>query len=276
MQAIVTLTPAEAKRLIAKGIVKRPEVEKARQKGYLLIGRGSTNAYILEELLGGKIEKARYCAGQTIKGFLCVLGAKERIKPFIFHRGEVLHVEPAEVIDKLGPGDLLLKGANAIDAEGNVGVLMAGPTGGTMGQFYLAMKARGLKIIYPVGLEKTVFSVPIASSSLGGIQTLKGIGAFAGMVCVPDADVYTEIDAFADLFEVEALPVAAGGWGGAEGSVTFSLIGEAENITSCLDFIAEQIKGEPPLPAIKSPCRDCPIVCSFRGKEERELPDYVK
>ncbi|HOJ51401.1 MAG TPA: hypothetical protein PLT64_01405 [Syntrophales bacterium] len=275
MQAIVTLTPAESKRLIAKGIVKRPDIDEARRQGYLLVGRGSTNAYILEELLGTKIEKERYCAGQVIKGFLCVLGAEERMKPVIIHRGEVLNVEPVEVIDKLKPGDILLKGANAIDAEGNVGVFMAGPTGGTMGQFYLAMKARGLKIVYPVGLEKTVFSVPLASS-LGGIQTLTGIGALAGMVCVPNADVYTEIEAFSDLFDVEAVPIAAGGWGGAEGSVTFALEGEKEQISAGLDFLSAQIKGEPPLPAVKSPCQSCPIKCSFQGKAEGELPDFVK
>jgi len=275
MQAVITLTPAESKRLIAKAIIKRPDVEIAHKEGYLLVGRGSTNAYILEELLGQRIEKERYCAGQIIKSFLCVLGADERIKPVIFHKGEVLNVEPVEVLDKLSPGDILLKGANAIDAEGNVGVFMASPTGGTMGQFYLSMKARGLHIIYPVGLEKTVFSVPMAAS-FGGIQTITGIGAYAGMVCVPNADVYTEIHAFEDLFNLEAYPIAAGGWGGAEGSVTFALEGSKEDIDTCLSFISEQIKGEPPLPAVKSPCITCPIACSFKGKKAEELPNFVK
>jgi len=110
MQALITLTPAESKRLIAKGIVTQPEIINAKQEGYLLVGRGSTNAYILEELLGEPVAKERYCAGQVIKGFLCVLGAGERIQPVTFHRGEVLRVDPAEVLDKLTPGDILLKG----------------------------------------------------------------------------------------------------------------------------------------------------------------------
>jgi len=125
MQALITLTPAESKRLIAKGIVTQPEIINAKQGGYLLVGRGSTNAYILEELLGEPVAKERYCAGQVIKGFLCVLGAGERIQPVTFHRGEVLRVDPAEVLDKLTPGDILLKGANALDPDGNVGVFMA-------------------------------------------------------------------------------------------------------------------------------------------------------
>lgn len=275
MQAIITLTPAESKRLIAKGIVTKPEIIHARQEGYLLVGRGSTNAYILEELLGEAIEKERYCAGQIIKGFLCVLGAGERIRPVTFHSGEVMHVEPAEVLDQLNPGDILLKGANALDPDGNVGVFMANPHGGTMGQFYPSMRARGLRIIYPVGLEKLVPSV-LSASSFGGIQTLVGIGAYAGMVCVPNADVYTEIDALHDLFAVDAYHIASGGWGGAEGSVTLGLEGTEESIHRCLEVLSSQVKGEPPLKAVKSDCRTCASVCSFAGTPANALPDYVK
>ena len=43
----------------------------------------------------------------------------------------------------------------------------------------------------------------------------------------------------------------------------------------CLDFI-EGIKGEPPLPAVKSPCKGCGAPCSFDGKEPEELPAYLR
>src|SRR5664280_2043851 len=124
MQALFTLTPAESKRLIGKGVVALPEIKHTMKNGYLLVGRGSTNAYILEELLGKKIKKEGYTAGQVIKGILCVLGAEERTKPVTFYKGKPLPVEPGSVLDKLTAGDILLKGANAIDGEGNVGVIM--------------------------------------------------------------------------------------------------------------------------------------------------------
>ena len=104
MQALFTLTPAESKRLIGKAVAALPEIQNAKKKGYLLVGRGSTNAYILEELLGKRIKKEGYTAGQVIKGVLCVLGPEERTKPVTFHKGQVLPVEPGSVLDKLSPG----------------------------------------------------------------------------------------------------------------------------------------------------------------------------
>lgn len=276
MQALLTLTPAESKRLIGKGVAALPEIRHAMKTGYLLVGRGSTNAYVLEELLGKKIRKEAYTAGQVVKGVLCVLGPDDRIKPVIFHKGALIEAEPASVLDKLSAGDILLKGANAIDHEGNIGVLMASPVGGTMGQFYMAMKARGLDTIYPVGLEKMIPSVQLAAQ-FGGTLTLgKTIGARVGMACVADGTPFTEIDAIECLFGVEAVHFASGGWGGAEGCVTLVVDGPDAEVRKCMGFIEKKIKGEPPLPVAKSPCSTCGISCSFRGKDLKQLPGYLK
>jgi hypothetical protein len=275
MQALFTLTPSESKRLIGKAVAALPEVQNAKEKGCLVVSRGSTNAFILEELTGEKIEKERYVAGQIIKGVLCALGQNLRAKPVVFCKGKVLNEEPGAVIDKLKPGDILLKGANAFDPYGNVGVVMASDTGGTMGQFYMALKARGVKTIYPVGLEKLIPSVADASR-LGGIMSLdKSIGAAVGMACVADGRVFTEIEALESLFGIEAVHFASGGWGGAEGSVTMIVEGETSDIDECLAFI-NGIKGEPPLKAVKSPCESCQLRCSFAGKKESELPAYLQ
>ncbi|MBN1613792.1 MAG: hypothetical protein JW950_04920 [Deltaproteobacteria bacterium] len=276
MQALVTLTPSESKRLIGKAMAALPEIRNAMKKGYLLVGRGSTNAFILEELLGEKIQKEGYVAGQVIKGVLCVLGQEERIKPMIFCKGKAVSAEPVSVLDKLSPGDILLKGANALDAEGKVGVLMASPVGGTMGQLYLAMKARGLEIIYPVGLEKLVPSVELAAQYGGTLTLGKTIGARVGMACVADGRVFTEIDAIESLFEIDAIHFASGGWGGGEGSVTLIVDGPDAKVNRCLKYIEGRIKGEPPLPALKSPCKTCIVPCSFQGKDLKQLPGYLK
>jgi len=134
MQALFTLTPAESKRLIARGIVSIPEIQQAREEGYLMVGRGSTNAYIVEELLG-KIhrEGKNMFAGQVIKGITCALLQGVRLQPVTFYKNQLLDVDPSTVIDELGTGDILLKGANAVDHTGRVGVIMANPMGGTMG-----------------------------------------------------------------------------------------------------------------------------------------------
>ncbi len=275
MQALFTLTPAESKRLLGKAVVAMPEVQHAKNNGYLLVGRGSTNAFILEELLKKKVEKEKYMAGQVIKGVLCALEPGLRIKPIIFHKGQVLEVEPASVIDKLGPGDVLLKGANAVDRGGRIGVLMASPVGGTMGQFYMALKAQGITIIYPVGLEKLVTSVEEASQYGGRLTLGRTIGVRVGLACVADGKVVTEREAIDILFGLKAVHFASGGYGGSEGAVTLIVEGEDDKVNRCLDFI-EKIKGEPALPAVKGPCKTCGILCSFQGKDVDELPAYLK
>jgi hypothetical protein len=275
MQALFTLTPAESKRLIAKGVVAMPEVQEAREKGYLIVGRGSTNGYIAEELLGKELEKEKYVAGQVIRGILCALQQGIRLRPVSFYKGELIEVEPGTLIEKLGPGDIVLKGANAIDSQGNVGVVMASPVGGTMGEFYMATKAQGIDMIYPVGLEKMILSVEEAAQYGGRLNLERTIGAPVGFACVADGIVITEIDAIDILFGIDAVHFASGGYGGAEGAVTILVEGEDEDVNECVDFI-ETIKGEPPLPSAKGPCKTCPVLCSFQGKEEEELPAYLR
>jgi hypothetical protein len=275
MQALFTLTSSESKRLLGKAVAAMPEVQYAKDNGYLLVGRGSTNAFILEELLNCKMDKERYVAGQVIKGVLCVLGTELRAKPITLHKGEVLNVEPATVIDKLTPGDILIKGANALDPFGNVGVVMAGSGGGSMGQFYMALKAQGITTIYAVGLEKLIPSVEEAARYGGKMLLGRSIGCRAGMACVADGRIVTEIEAIDTLFGLKAVHYASGGWGGAEGSVTLIVEGEEDEVNRCLDFI-EGIKGEPPLPAVKGTCKGCSFACSFIGRETQELPAYLR
>lgn len=275
MQALFTLTSSESKRLIGKAAAALPEVKQAKDNGYLVISRGSTNAFILEELLGEKIEKERYVAGMVVKGVFCIMGQALRTKPVVFHKGKVLNVEPGAVIPDMKPGDLLLKGANAIDPYGNAGVAMAGAGGGTMGQFYMALKAAGVATIYPVGLEKMIPSVADAAKYGGTLSLDKSIGAVAGMACVSDGRIFTEIEAIETLFGVEAIPYAAGGWGGSEGAVTMVVDGPEDDVNECLEFIKE-IKGEPPLAAVKGACRDCSARCSFAGMADEDLPAWLR
>jgi hypothetical protein len=270
------LTSAESKRLLGKAVAAMPEVQHARDSGYLIIGRGSTNAFILEELLGTKMEKELYVAGQVVQGVMCILPPGLRSKPIVLHRGEVLNVEPGTVIEKLTPGDLFIKGANAIDPFGNIGVVMAGPLGGAMGQFYMAVKAKGIGSLYVTGLEKLIPSVEEAAR-YGGYASLtnRTIGCRVGMACVADGRVVTEIEAIDILFGLKAVHYASGGWGGSEGAVTLVVEGDEEEVNGCLDFI-EKIKGEPPLPGVKGPCKACGAPCGFAGKEGQDLPEYLR
>ena len=48
--AIIVLTPYESRRLIAKGVVVLPEVKRALESHWFVVSRGTTMAYIVEEL----------------------------------------------------------------------------------------------------------------------------------------------------------------------------------------------------------------------------------
>jgi hypothetical protein len=139
----------------------------------------------------------------------------------------------------------------------------------------MTMKAQGGKIIYAVGLEKLIPSVEEAARYGGRLSLGRSIGAKVGMACVADGEVVTEKEAVRRMFGIEAVHFSSGGYGGAEGSVTLIVEGEDERVNECLDLV-ERIKGEPPLPAVKGPCKTCPVLCNFQGRAENELPEYLR
>ncbi len=96
MQALFTLTPSESKRLIGKGMAALPEVQNAKKNGYLLVSRGSTTAYCLEELLGQKSRKGALCRGRPDDQRRTLRQSRPRTasSPYTFHKGEMLPVEP--------------------------------------------------------------------------------------------------------------------------------------------------------------------------------------
>ena len=88
MQALFTLTSSESKRLLGKAVAALRKC--SRQRIMVIRHRpGSTNGFIVEELMKSKIDKERYVAGQIIKGVLCVIGPDQRNKPVTFHKGEI-------------------------------------------------------------------------------------------------------------------------------------------------------------------------------------------
>jgi len=75
--AIVVLEPAESKRLIAKAVAALPEVKAVLKKGILVIGWGTTNAFVVEEVLGKTIaHKTDFSSGvisQISRDFILIL-----------------------------------------------------------------------------------------------------------------------------------------------------------------------------------------------------------
>jgi len=280
MTTIFTLTSAETCRLIAKAVAAMPEVKTAWEKAYLLLAGGTTNAFIAQELLDDmSIEPGLCTVGISTDGLLCVTAPDSRKSfPNVFYKGEVSEKTLVEALSDFHAETVVIKGANAVDPQGNIGIITSGFDGGTVPRIIGPVTSKGLKFITPVGLEKLVPSVPVAAKALGGATHIDvSVGADPGMYCLSTTTVITEIEAIKMLFNADATLVCCGGVGGNEGAVTLAVDGEEADITALIAFLEEKIKGEPAVKGNKGVCETCRYkFCRYNGKKPEELPAWMK
>ncbi|SNQ61910.1 hypothetical protein [Candidatus Methanoperedens nitratireducens] len=240
-QVQITLTPRESKRIIAMGVKRLPVVQQAMKKGIILIALGSTNAYVAEELTGDKIDPSRYGAGY-IDGTTTVVPNDKRLPAVALLDGKPVGAEG--IIEKMGAQDVLIKGANALDPQGVAGVMVANPVGGTTGSFMGIVMARGVNLVIPVGLEKSIpYSVVEISKRIGIQRISKATGLPVGMMPLL-GKVITEVGALTLLGADDVFPIGSGGTNGGEGSVTLCITGDkADEIFELVQKVKEK-KGE--------------------------------
>ena len=292
MRALFVFTPPESKRFIAKAVAQLPEVKKAKLEDELVIGHGGTNVYVAEEILGECPDRDKFLSGLIINRILCVTQAEEKPPLLVLSKG--VRVAPGatmeETLKNFGAESVFLKGANAVDPEGNAGVFVAHPAGGTIGWSYGILSARGCRLIVPVGLEKLVPSVREAARSCGQDTLYYCQGIRIGMIPLVNARVVTEIEAFRILFDLEATHVGGGGANESQGSVVLVASGDRETLDRAIALI-ESIKGEKSLRPTKSLCSNClPTIlisndegvrretkyCIYQGTAEEDLPPFVR
>ena len=278
MKAVFVLTPAESRRLIAKGVAQMPEVRQALEKAYVVIVGGTTNGFIAQEIAGVDVPPQNFTAGTCARGVLCVTHAAERDSniPVVLYKGERVKKTIQEVFQDFHLETVIIKGANAVDPNGNVGVITSGFDGGTVAATIGTMTSTGMKYIFAVGLEKLVTSVPEAVQWTGAKTMDYSMGANFGMYCLSNGLVTTEIEALCILTDVEAKHIASGGIGGSEGAVVIAVKGTDAQVRKAI-AIVESVKGEPSVHALKGRCDDCPYdICAFNGKKEEDLPDWLR
>jgi hypothetical protein len=254
-QIQVTLTPAESKRLIGKGVAALLEVKKALRQGIVIIGVGTTNACVAEELLGRKIDRERFAAGVILPKGTCCLPVEKRLHEIVIRKGKVLDIRMDDVLKDLTEKDVFIKGANAIDASGAVGIFMSSPNGGTIGRAIGTVMSRGVNLIIPVGIEKFIpGSVREASELAGKFRSEYSTGCSVGVMPVA-GKVVTELDAIQILTGAEAVVIGKGGISGAGGSVTLLVRGSQAQLRAVRKLV-EKVKGEPDL-KIETDCATC-------------------
>ncbi|MBN2230732.1 MAG: hypothetical protein JW779_14180 [Candidatus Thorarchaeota archaeon] len=250
MKVQLTLTPAEGKRLIAKAVSCMENVLFAYKNGTLIIATSTTTAYVVEELMGKELpNKGMFTAGVVTKEGAGITVPDGRYNHYVFVEGEMKECSTPELIPYLatmGPDDVFIKGANAIDPFGAAGILLHGSGGGTIGTAWGHITRNGIQCIIPAGLEKLVpISLSDVTMRMGANVIDKAMGWPCGLIVI-QGQVITEMEAFKILFGVEALPVAGGGIDGGEGCKIFLLEGPNENAEAAYEYV-ESIKGEPEL-----------------------------
>jgi hypothetical protein len=115
MNLVLSMTVSESKRLIAKGVAQADFVRRAMAEGTFALGSGTTNGYIFEEITGEKIDKKTLVTGHTLPSGYKGPKMSYTHPDLVIRKGERLNIKAAEALQDMGPGDVLVKGANAIN-----------------------------------------------------------------------------------------------------------------------------------------------------------------
>ena len=246
MKSLFSLSPSESKRLIAKGAANLPSVKKAMKKGIVFVGRGTTNAYIVEELSGQEFEKGRYVAGAIIEGRLSQCDPDLILNERAFIDGEMVEITVFDAVEKMGGGDVFFKGGNILGADRVAGVHIGHPNGGTVGAALGRVYARGIDLVVPIGLEKYMpVNVRDITCSIGINTVDYATGMKIGLFPLIGQTI-TEIEALEILSGVKAIPYGSGGVNGGEGSTVLLAEGDSSAMEKAISLINSVI-GEPPI-----------------------------
>jgi hypothetical protein len=232
------LSPAAGKRIIAQALVAHPAIQSTLKSNTIAVIAGTTNGYVAEEILKSIGQAEGFTSRRFFRGIILpplhTTTADGRLQDESGFPGDVIIVNGVwqtgktifDVIDNMKEGDVILKGANALDlARRQAAVLIGHPKGGTIGAALQAVVGRHVRLILPVGLEKRV---PGDLMEMASRMNAPGNSGHR-LLPVP-GEVFTEIDAIRLLTGAEAELIAAGGVGGAEGSVRLALQGSEESM----------------------------------------------
>jgi hypothetical protein len=255
-RALVTLTSEESKRLIAKGITALSIVQKARQRGIIGLCICSSAKYVAEEMLQEPLPlSAPYVCGFVSRQGLLVVPDGEAGRQLVFIDGEAVWLDwPKENLTKyiksMDAHDVIIKSGNVLDKHRRVGTLVGQPDGGEYGKYLPYILSRGITLIVPMTLNKSVpydLDEIVLEMGITKISPSRVHGEPCGMLPLPGL-VVTECEALETLTGVRSLPVAMGGIGDGQGTVTLLLIGEEQDVEHAWSLV-QSLKGEPPLQA---------------------------
>ena len=240
----VVVTPAMGKRLLGLALAQHADIKRVLSKGTLLIVAGTTNGYIAEEILRSLGQSSGFSRVGFRRGVTLAHGAKvaagDSTDDVVITHGEWIKDKTIyDVAGSLQRGDIIMKGANAYDPQGQPAVLVGHQQGGTILAALTAAAGRRVQLLVPIGLEKRV------PESVHALALRCNAADSEGPRLLPfPGRVFTEIDAIASLTGAQACLLAAGGVHGAEGAVYLGIEGEESQVQAAVSLV-RSIEDEP-------------------------------
>ena len=232
----VTLTGNKSKRLIGLAATRLPEVQNCMQNGHRLLLAGGTTVSAMSEALGyGPMRISGRIDGSGTRSALNMTQTPHNL---LIQNGVGINADKniQAIVEEMDSSDLIVVGANAIDPKGRAALAFAALGGGSRGYALHSAYMQGIPMLVLCGLNKLIpdLGPALAHSGRSGIE--KSMGSAIGLYRI-FAPIITEIKAFEILFDVQAVAIAGSGIGTGEGSRTFILIGNDENVQRAWDYV---------------------------------------
>ncbi len=234
------ITPAAGKRLIAKALTKHPVINEALESKTVVIIAGTTNGYVAEEILSCIGQADDFSRKRFFRGVVLPPGGPVTsegramdesgfpgdviIKGGIWQKGLTIF----DIVNDLKEGDVILKGANALNLPlRQAGIYIGDPFGGTIVAALQAVVGRRVRLILPVGIEKRIYG------DMNELALRLNVPGAQGPRLLPvTGEIFTEIEAISFLTGAKAEQVAGGGVSGAEGAFWLAVSGSDEEVKS--------------------------------------------
>ncbi len=246
------LSPAAGKRLIAKAFLHIPSILEALENRTLVIIAGTTNGYIVEEIFKLKNQDSEFSKKRFFRGISLPpkhsITNEGRLSDESRFPGDVVIVKGKwdkgktifDVVENLQKGDIIIKGANAINLRSKQAAIYIGhPTAGTISAALQAVLGRRVELYLPIGLEKRI------DGDINDIARRLNSTNSSGYRYLPvSGNIITELEAINIITGAEAELVASGGVCGAEGSCWIAVCGSREQLRD-VDALIKDVADEP-------------------------------
>lgn len=246
------LSPAAGKRLIAKAFLHIPSVVEALENRTVVVIAGTTNGYIVEEILKQKGQDSKFSKKRFFRGISLppkhATTNEGRLSDESQFPGDFVIVKGKwdkgktifDVADSLQKGDIIIKGANAVNLISKQAAILIGhPKAGTIMAALQAVFGRRAELYLPVGLEKRI------DGDINDIAgRLNSVNSTGYRYMPVTGNIVTELEAINIITGAHAELVASGGVCGAEGSCWIAVSGNQDQLTSA-DALIKDVAGEP-------------------------------